>query len=41
MYKQDKLPELHAQDVMIHCYEEMNHLGAILPELYNEFNDNN
>ncbi|GGD82471.1 hypothetical protein GCM10011514_53180 [Emticicia aquatilis] len=36
-----KLPEQQAKDLMTHCSEEMNHLAAILPDLYNEFNQNN
>lgn len=36
-----KLPEKQAKDLMAHCSEEMNHLAAILPDLYNEFNQNN
>ncbi|MCU0326743.1 MAG: hypothetical protein MUF45_16080 [Spirosomaceae bacterium] len=36
-----KLPEQQAKDLMAHCSEEMNHLAAILPDLYNEFNQNN
>lgn len=36
-----KLPEQQAKDLMAHCSEEMNHLAAILPDLYKEFNQNN
>lgn len=36
-----KLPEQQAKDLMTHCSEEMNHLAAILPDLYKEFNQNN
>ena len=25
-----------AKDLLIHCYEEMNHLSKILPDLYND-----
>lgn len=35
------LPEQQAKDLMAHCSEEMNHLAAILPDLYNEFNRDN
>lgn len=36
-----KLPEQQAKDLMTHCSEEMNHLAAILPDLYTEFKQNN
>ncbi len=36
-----KLPEQQAKDLMTHCSEEMNHLAAILPDLYQEFHQNN
>ncbi len=36
-----KLPEQQAKDLMTHCSEEMNHLAAILPDIYKEFNQNN
>lgn len=32
------LPKNFAQDLLQHCAEEMNHLAAFLPALYNEFN---
>lgn len=35
-----KLPEKQAQELMVHCSEEMNHLAAILPNLYKEFKIN-
>lgn len=35
-----KLPEKQAQELMVHCSEEMNHLAAILPDLYKEFKTN-
>ena len=28
-----------AMDLLIHCYEEMNHLSKFLPDLYQEFGD--
>ena len=28
-----------AIDLLIHCYEEMNHLGKFLPDLYQEFRE--
>lgn len=37
MQKIKRVPPRQAQDLLLHCSEEMNHLAAILPELYNEF----
>ncbi len=34
LQKSVKLPEQQAKDLLIHCAEEMNHLAAFLPQLY-------
>ncbi len=35
------LPKDFAQDLLRHCAEEMNHLAAILPQLYQKYADEN
>ncbi|NUO03054.1 MAG: hypothetical protein HUU01_20790 [Saprospiraceae bacterium] len=37
LQKNVRLREHQATDLLVHCAEEMNHLSAILPELYTEF----
>jgi hypothetical protein len=38
LQKTRKVSRKQAEDLLVHCAEEMTHLAGILPQLYHEFN---